>query len=393
MKEKALYIASNLFPVNSGATIYTYGNILRFTDYFDVDLLSFVQCEHPDQDPYYNELISKVNSYEYLIFKENYFFQLREGLKHRVFFQKYSKEFKKRVISALEKEDYKYVFIEHILIYYLIQEIRLKSPLSKIITIEQNIEFQNLEEDLHFSRGYKDKLCKYLIKTGIKGFELNSVENSDYSLFISTKDMDVMNHLRPNKNPKKYQLLKPFFPFKQIVFSKDLENKKYNLLILGSMWWYPNIEGVKWFIKTVFPLLIEKDNRYKVYIVGNGPSKGIQELGNEKIIFTGKVASVDEYIKDSDFLIVPTFTGGGVKIKIMEGILKGIPVISRTENIVGYEDIFTESFHAVNPQDFVNLIISGNNNPKVKTEFVEAAKKKLNEYSDISDLIRNLESD
>ncbi len=62
-KKRALYISSNLFPVNSGAAIYAYGNILRFSEYFDIDLVSFVQSEDVSSEEYYQDLVKKIKSF------------------------------------------------------------------------------------------------------------------------------------------------------------------------------------------------------------------------------------------------------------------------------------------------------------------------------------------
>lgn len=390
MKEKALFIASNLFPVNSGATIYTYGNILRLADYFDIDLVSFVQIENPECDPFHEILIGKVNNFFPVNFKRKFLLQLFSGVKNGVFFQKYSKEFKDAIFSLINENQYKYIFFDGILTFHLIDDIKSKTEQSKVILIEHNIEFENLEEELHFSKKISDKLKNFILKTGIRKFEINSIQKSDSSLFISEEDLNKMRYILNTRDKNKLQVLPPFFPFEQIINSENLRKVKYRLLILGNMWWYPNIQGTKWFIEEVFPILIKKDPRYRLFVVGKGPSEEMKSMERDNIIFTGSVPTVNKYLKKSDFLVVPTFTGGGVKIKILEGIMKGIPVIARTENIVGYQKIFQENYYATDPEEFADLIIKNNNNPESKIEFITKGREKLLESADISNIIRSI---
>jgi glycosyltransferase involved in cell wall biosynthesis len=90
---------------------------------------------------------------------------------------------------------------------------------------------------------------------------------------------------------------------------------------------------------------------------------------------TGAVKSVDEYIRSCDFLIVPNTLGGGAKIKILEGIMKGIPVLATKESTVGYsEDIFDEDFCVNHPQTFVQKIIQLNKDATKKVSFVNKAR-------------------
>ena len=388
-KKRALYIASNLFPVNSGAAIYAYGNILRFSEYFDIDLVSFVQSEDVSSEEYYQDLVKKIKSFYPLLFYKKYFELIYYGILNRYFFQKYSKNMIRSIKNLVASTDYSYIIVDGFLIYYLVFLLRRQKPGCRIILIEHNIEFQNLSEELSYEKKSGRKLFLKLCEAGSKKFEIASWLNTDNILFISEKDKSSANKILAGR--KRLNVLAPYFPFQQVKSTEDLERNFYNFLILGNMWWYPNIEGAKWFLEDVFPQITKLDNRYRVYIVGRNPAELASQYQSESIIFTGSVCSVDEYIQRCDVLVVPNFSGGGLKIKIYEGIKKGIPVFARPESIVGYpEEIFPESFLASDATDFARKIVELNQNSELKREFILNSQKKLEEFEDIESIVNDL---
>ncbi len=339
--------------------MYTYGNILRFAKYFEIDLVSYVQSKDVASEKYYEKLVETINSFYPLPFYKKTSEFIYFGISNRFFFQKYSKDMLKQIKNLLASNDYSYIIIDGFLIYYLTFILRRQKPGCKIILIEHNIEFQNLLEEFSYEKRPVRKILLKLYEAGSKRFEIESWLNSDYILFISERDKSSAEEILDGR--KRLNVLPPSFPFRQVKSNDELEKNSFNLLILGNMWWYPNIEGAKWFLEDVFPAIKKLDDRYRVFVVGRNPSELLSLYKSESIVFTGSVRSVDEYIRKCDLLIVPNFSGGGIKIKIYEGIKKGIPVFARPESIVGYpEEIFPESFLASEASDFARKIVETN---------------------------------
>jgi len=385
-KEKALYISSNLFPVNSGAAIYSYGNIMRFSNYFDIDLLSFVQSDNVVEEQYYNQLKDKLHYFYGIRFNSGYFELIRYFLNHKVLFQKYSIELVSKVKKLIKENDYQYIFLDGFLVFYLIREIQKIQYNGQIVLIAQNIEYVNFYEQIQFSKTNFQKFKNYLVSFGVKRFELRTLCLADFVLYISENDrLQITKELGRNL---KSEILPPYFPFTRIKELRDLEFNSHKLLILGSMWWYPNIQGTQWFIEQVYFSLKNQDPRYMLYVVGKDPAREILKYASDDIIFAANVQCVDEYIRLCDFLVVPNFSGGGVKIKIYEGIMKGIPVLARPESLTGYPDgIFPKEYVPGDSKAFINTITEQNNNYYKKMQFIENARKKLMDNENIDAII------
>jgi glycosyltransferase involved in cell wall biosynthesis len=131
--------------------------------------------------------------------------------------------------------------------------------------------------------------------------------------------------------------------------------REYTLTFLGSMDWAPNEDGILWFIQEIWPTLKGKYPQLKLQLVGRNPSDAIKAIADDKIVVTGFVKEVIPYLKNTDVFIVPLRMGSGMRIKILEAMSLGLPIVTTT---IGYEGIAAEpDIHlkvADNPSEFVN---------------------------------------
>ena len=111
-----------------------------------------------------------------------------------------------------------------------------------------------------------------------------------------------------------------------------------NILSMATMFWPPNVDGVLWFAREIYPLIKAKLPQASFTIVGARPPASVRRLAEQdnSIAVTGYVDDPQPYLASSAALIVPVRAGGGIRVKILEALARGIPVVSTT---VGYEGI------------------------------------------------------
>lgn len=115
------------------------------------------------------------------------------------------------------------------------------------------------------------------------------------------------------------------------------------ILFCGSLWSIPNAEGLHWFSKEVWPLVLEQIPMLKLLVVGSGtlPEKYADIYLMNSIEFTGSVADVKPSYNKATLAIVPLLTGSGTRLKVLEAMGLGVPVVSTSIGAEGidYSDL------------------------------------------------------
>jgi glycosyltransferase involved in cell wall biosynthesis len=110
------------------------------------------------------------------------------------------------------------------------------------------------------------------------------------------------------------------------------------LLHLGTMFWPPNIQGVLWFAREVLPLIHRKEPDVRFVVVGKDPPAEVQALAADpRIDVTGYVETLDPYLAAADAFVVPLHAGSGMRVKILDAWMWGLPIVSTPIGAEGIE--------------------------------------------------------
>ncbi len=112
-----------------------------------------------------------------------------------------------------------------------------------------------------------------------------------------------------------------------------------DLVFVGSMDWMPNVDGVRYFIREVLPLIRRRRPGATVAIAGRTPPPEIVALAHDDpgIRITGTVPDIRPYLWGAAVSIVPLRVGGGTRLKIYESMAAGVPVVSTSVGAEGLE--------------------------------------------------------
>jgi polysaccharide biosynthesis protein PslH len=105
---------------------------------------------------------------------------------------------------------------------------------------------------------------------------------------------------------------------------------------LGSMDWAPNEEGVRWLLESVWPRVIKKYPEAELHLAGNKMPKDLLRMKLAGASISGRVDDAVEWMEDRHVLVVPLFSAGGMRVKIIEAMALGKCVISTS---IGAEGI------------------------------------------------------
>lgn len=157
------------------------------------------------------------------------------------------------------------------------------------------------------------------------------------------------------------------------------------ILSLATMMWPPNVDGVLWFARDIYPLVRREVPESHFYVVGQRPVAEVRALpeSDPSIEVTGYVEDVQPYIANSACLIVPLRSGGGMRVKILEALARGIPVVSTT---IGYEGIdLIPGEHllvADTPQAFAEAVVRFQRDPELGARIAAAGRRRVEERYD-----------
>jgi polysaccharide biosynthesis protein PslH len=103
---------------------------------------------------------------------------------------------------------------------------------------------------------------------------------------------------------------------------------KPSILFVGSMDYHANIDGVTWFTREIWPEIAEKHPELEFMIVGRHPSAAVRALASQRIQVTGTVEDVRPFYASAVAVVVPLRVGSGTRLKILEAMAAGVPVVS-----------------------------------------------------------------
>lgn len=166
-----------------------------------------------------------------------------------------------------------------------------------------------------------------------------------------------------------------------------------NFFHLGSMNWMPNQEGIRWFLKEVWTEAAKMYPGITFSLAGRSMPGEFLKLTAPGVVVDGEVPDAYEYMKQHGVMIVPLFSGSGIRIKIIEGMMAGKAIITTP---VGAEGIHYT--HGVNilivetAGEMLNAIEFAIKNPEAIDSIGNAARKLVAEEHNNSVLMQKLNS-
>jgi glycosyltransferase involved in cell wall biosynthesis len=150
------------------------------------------------------------------------------------------------------------------------------------------------------------------------------LDQIDFAFPITRIDLERAKNL--SSNPK-YKV-KTSGVDKVFINYKCEERKRTSpsLVIATSYKWVHNINGLKWFIDNVMPLVSNRLPEVRLYLVGKDVPSELAK--NEFVNEVGFVEDVKSELCKYDVYIAPLLVGGGIRIKILEAMALGLPVIA-----------------------------------------------------------------
>ena len=246
-----------------------------------------------------------------------------------------SKEFEEKIIEILSKNKYDIIQLETLYVTPYIETIRKHSD-AKIVLRAHNIEHLIWDRITQATKNpIKKFYLSHLSKT-LKKYELEALDKFDGIAAITKTDADFFK-----KTGTKTPIVD--IPFGINLNKFQLSDGEYefpSLFHIGSMNWMPNEEGIDWFLNKVWDLIYKKMPDLKIYLAGREMPDWLINYKKTNVEVVGEVENAQDFINSKAIMIVPLFSGSGIRIKIIEGMALGKAIISTRLGAEGihYED-------------------------------------------------------
>jgi len=302
----------------------------------------------------------------------------------------YSNNLNKQFIKLLKNNKYDIIQFEGIFIAYLINRGHKAIGITPIVIRQLNVESVIIERFSRNKSFFPIRLFLRLQHKRLLNYEANICAQFGKCFMISPVDKQKLEEMNPNVQTSVIPGgvdTSYFFP--QIV-KKDL----FSLIFVGAMDWLPNIEGILWFYKDIFPQIKQEISEAKLYVVGKNPPNCIKKLQGKDTIITGFVEDVREYIAKGAVFIVPLKIGSGVRIKILNALSMGKAIVSTSIGCEGIDVINEKNIYiADSEKEFARNVIFLLNNENERKKLGEEGIKLVNKKYRWEKIVDDLEKE
>jgi glycosyltransferase involved in cell wall biosynthesis len=294
-----------------------------------------------------------------------------------------SAEFEQILRDLLSKQTFDVIIFESLFVAPYIDLVRSNSS-ALLVLRQHNVEhmiWQTLAEAERnpVKKWYLKLLAKRLLK-----FEQQQLNKVDAITTVTEDDAAVFRAMGCEKPIGSFPL--------GITIAKS--NKPHaapeipSVFHIGSMEWLPNQEAVRWFIEEVWGEVLMRHPDLNFYVAGRGMPESFKKFEADNIHMIGEVDDAAEFMQQKQIMIVPLFSGSGIRVKILEAMAQGKAIISTTLGAQGIA--YQQGKHlliADNNQEFIKAIDLLVMNRQLATELGSNARQLINEKYDNTKVI------
>ncbi len=298
-----------------------------------------------------------------------------------------SRTLRNALIEELGLDNYDLIHAET---FYVMPNI----PASKtpVLLVEQTIEFQVYQ---HFMNELQNPLLKlplWLDVQKVKFWEKYFWNKASKVIAVSQNDKEKML----SHNPALGVEIVPngvdteFFKVESKYKSKSI-NKSPTILYVGNFRWLQNREAVEILIKEIWPLIKKQLSNSKLWIVGIGIDR-MKKLLDKDINFNGQIEDIRLAYRNADLVLAPIRGPGGTRLKVLEAMAAGCPVVTTPVGIEGIGATDNEEvIIAKTNEELAQMAVKVINNPELKNTMILKARKFITQNYDWSKITHRLE--
>ncbi len=205
---------------------------------------------------------------------------------------------------------------------------------AETVLFQHNVETILWDRMVENEGNWLKRLIYRLEAAKMRNYERSSIGKFQRVIAVSEQDRAWMS---PFMASDKISVVPTGVDLEQYRYSSGTQAARPLVMFTGTMDFEPNVDGVEYFCREIWPRILQAVPDARFRIVGKNPVAAVRRLASETVEVTGTVPSVAEHLQQAWVLVVPLRMGGGTRLKIYEGMAVGRAVVSTSIGAEGLD--------------------------------------------------------
>lgn len=281
----------------------------------------------------------------------------------------YTPDMRDEAISLLKERKFDIVQIEHTFMSEYIKDINKLSSARTILTVH-NLEAINVKRMVQHQPWGQLKIRHSIDAAILPRFEKRAIGKFDKCITVSEINAKLIRPIRSDvivvENGVDVTSINPFL----------INRESRNLIFIGGMGYIPNIDGATFMVESILPLIRQKLPETKLHIIGKKPVPAVTALGDaDGVEIHPDVPDIKPWYENAAVSVIPLRAGGGTRLKILESMAIGVPVVSTSIGCEGLDVTNNENILiADTPSEFAVCVCKLLDNPELRAQISQRAR-------------------
>lgn len=278
-------------------------------------------------------------------------------------------EFERVLTHTLQRQVFDMVFFESLFTAPYLPLVRRYCD-GPLVLRAHNVEHRIWELLAAETEGLSKRLYLNHLAERLKSYEVNALHDFDAVLAISKDDKKHFESLGCTS-----PVLTMPFGLDEAELPPATPGPVEHVFHIGAMDWNPNVQGITWFLDHVWPTVLKELPEAQLKLAGR-KFQDVQLYQRQNTEVLGEVERAWDLLAEPGIMVIPLLSGSGMRIKAVEAMAAGRPVVATSigvEGIPGTDG--THFFVADDANSFAQRIIDLHTNASLATSMGRSARE------------------